>query len=81
MSSGLTLRKSVPSGFTLIELLVVIAILGLLGGLLLPTLVRAKGKAHVISCLSNKKQLQLAWLLYCVPLARVRESGSDLIAS
>ena len=50
--------------FTLIEMLVVIAIIGILAALLLPALARSKQQAAKIQCMSNLRQLQLAWQLY-----------------
>jgi prepilin-type N-terminal cleavage/methylation domain-containing protein/prepilin-type processing-associated H-X9-DG protein len=51
-------------GFTLIELLVVIAIIAILAAILFPVFARAREKARQSSCLSNMKQLALAFNMY-----------------
>ncbi|MBN2593667.1 MAG: prepilin-type N-terminal cleavage/methylation domain-containing protein [Sedimentisphaerales bacterium] len=53
-----------PKAFTLIELLVVIAIIALLMAILVPVLRSAREKGQRIVCMSNLKQLTLAWITY-----------------
>ena len=52
------------AGFTLIELLVVIAVIAILMAILLPVANLARERAQHAVCLSNLRQLTLAWVSY-----------------
>src|SRR3954471_15423650 len=52
------------NGFTLIELLVVIAIISILAAILFPVFGRARENARRSSCLSNIRQVGMAFMQY-----------------
>lgn len=58
------LEKTKRFGFTLIELLVVVAIISILAAILLPVFASVRERARQIACLSNERQLGVAFVLY-----------------
>jgi prepilin-type N-terminal cleavage/methylation domain-containing protein len=67
-------------GFTLIELLVVIAVIAILIAILIPVVNRARELGQRAVCLSNLRQLTLAWNLYADDNDRKLVSGVPGVA-
>ena len=68
-------------GFTLIELLVVIAIIALLLAVIIPSLRAAKELAAGAVCVSNERQLSIAWLSYAEDNDNYLVGGSNYCSS
>lgn len=62
--SRISHRSTASRGFSLVELLVVITIIGMLVGLLMPALIAARGRARIVQCTNNQKELGLAMIQY-----------------
>jgi prepilin-type N-terminal cleavage/methylation domain-containing protein/prepilin-type processing-associated H-X9-DG protein len=68
-------RSSPCTGFSLVEMLVVVAIIGLLAGLSVPAIGRAKAFSQQTTCTANLRTLHQATMLYaadfdgCFPFA------------
>src|SRR5438874_1627715 len=58
------MKHRASRAFTLIELLVVIAIIAILAAILFPVFAQAREKARQTTCLSNCKQIALAFQMY-----------------
>jgi prepilin-type N-terminal cleavage/methylation domain-containing protein/prepilin-type processing-associated H-X9-DG protein len=56
--------RNASRGFTLVELLTVIGIIGLLTGLLMPALTKARAQANDIRSLSGLRQMMLGYTMY-----------------
>jgi len=86
IGSGLQgmLLKGKQRGFTLVELLVVIAVIGVLAGMLLPALAKAKAKANRMKCANNLRQIHTAFMMFSgdydgrLPWTLTHEQGVQL---
>lgn len=72
------LTRSRLAGFTLIELLVVIAIISILASILMPVFSQARGKGRQAACISNAKQICLAFAMYSQDYDEIFPTGQAM---
>ncbi len=65
-------------GFTLIELLTVIAIIGILAGIIIPTVGKVRESAQKTQASNNARQIANAYALYAFSGQRVKNIPSDV---
>jgi prepilin-type N-terminal cleavage/methylation domain-containing protein/prepilin-type processing-associated H-X9-DG protein len=70
--------KSTRRAFTLIELLIVIAIIAVLAAVLFPVFAQAREKARQAACLSNLRQIGLAFAQYTTDYDSLLPDRRDL---
>jgi prepilin-type N-terminal cleavage/methylation domain-containing protein len=73
--------RNFSKGFTLIELLVVIAIIGILAGILLPVLSKARESGRKTACASNLKQIGLGLIMYLSENSEQYPNTTDAMTS
>src|SRR5437879_3380105 len=67
-------------GFTLIEMLVVISIIAILASILFPVFAQAREKARAAACLSNQKQIAMAFAMYSQDFDEVYPPAVDAVS-
>lgn len=70
----------IKKGFTLIELLVVMAVMGLLMGILLPSLARARLQAKILAVNADLRQISLALEFYHMDHEKYPPTRQDCMA-
>ncbi len=75
MFSRRTSTTTRQRAFTVIEMLVVISIIAILAGLILPGLMKGRGEARRVNCLSNLHQVGIALQVYAQHYADGRPAG------